>query len=200
MDISQQSKEALKRDFLKILPINQRSTRKLFTLGFIGLVGSGKSFIAEKLSKRLGIYVASNDAIRRFLNGRGIDGKAPSQMLVQDIAEASTEFLFQHKSSHIIDADLIKFHETARENSAKHGAVLVLVRITCPEEIILQRLESRRQDVHNLSLAGEDVYFQRKALHEALSFPETYFTIDSTQDVDGQIEMLVKKLEQDGVL
>ena len=202
MNISNQD---LVEKYLQNIDVKKGKTKKLFAIGFVGLNGAGKSFVAEKLSKELGLYIASNDKIRRFLNEEGFEGASPAQKLVQNIAENSTRFLFENKSSHILDADLIEFHHIAKKNADAYSAALYIVHLVCPEKLILKRLKDRNLEVKNssssnLSRVGAERYFERKEMHSKLPMPKIFFTIDTSNDVDIQIESLVDKLNGEKVL
>ncbi len=197
--------EKLVNEYLSTIFTESRNAKKLFILGFIGLNGVGKSYVAEKIADQLGLYIASNDSIRRFLNKKGFDGASPAQHLVQEIAERSTNYLFENNISHIIDADLIEFHKTARINANKYGAKLFLIKLVCPEEIILDRLNRRSKETEinpalNLSRVGAERYFERKRLHKSLELPEIFFSIDTSQEIDSQIEDLVNSLIKENVV
>lgn len=197
--------EKLVNEYIGAIVAQPSNAKKLFILGFIGLNGVGKTFISEKIAEKLGLYIASNDRIRRFLNTKGFEGASPAQHLVQEIAERSTNYLFENNISHIIDADLIEFHKTARINANKYGAKLFLIKLVCPEEIILDRLNRRSKETEinpalNLSRVGAERYFERKRLHESLELPEIFFSIDTSQGIDSQIEDLVNSLIKENVV
>lgn len=199
------SESELIEKFIRTIHVDPSNTKRLFTVGFAGLNGVGKSFVARRLSEKLGLYVASNDKIRRFLNEQGFEGASPVQDMVQKIGPASSAYLYEHKISHVIDADLYQLHQITRENARNHGANFFLVRLVCPEEIILERLERREREIRgnadaNLSRVGKDEYFKRKRLHESLPIPETFFTIDTSGDIDSQLDLLVSKLQAENVL
>lgn len=207
--------ERLLKKFLQTIGYPSKNTRRLFALGFIGTTGVGKSTVAILLSKKLNLYVASNDKVRRFLNKEGLPGKFPDQELLQQIAEESSRYLYKNKISHVIDADLIKFHEVAKKNAESHGAKFFLIHLVCPEEVILRRLRKRKEEIqrelkenpgsefasqgHSLSFKKE--YLERTKMHNTHPLPEyIYFTLDTSKNVDVQIDNLKQKLIEKGVL
>src|SRR5689334_16810217 len=113
--------------FLASINVRPHNTKKLFVVGLVGIIGSGKSYVAGLLAQRTGLYIGNSDVIRRFLNSEGFEGEAPVQQTLQYIAEHSSGYLYQKQVSHIIDADLVKFHDTARRNALNHGALFYLV-------------------------------------------------------------------------
>lgn len=199
------NKKKLIEEYLETIELNKYKTKKLFAIGFIGLIGIGKSFVAQKLEEKLGIFVAANDKIRRFLNQKGFKGDSPVQNILQEIAEATTIYLYKNRVSHIIDADLIKFHLLAKKISEENGADFFLIKLICPEEIIISRLEKRKAECKdnpssNFSRADMDEYFRRKEMHLLSPIPETFFTINTSGEIDLQISELAQKLNQEGVI
>lgn len=192
--------------FIKTIDASHGNTKKLFSIGLVGLTGSGKSTVAAAIGRKIGLYIGSNDSIRRFLNEEGFEGESPNQELLQKIAERASVYLYQNKISHIIDADLIKFHQTARKNAEKNGADFLLISVILSEEIILARLQKRNEEIKknpnsNLSRVGSKEYFRRKELHEELGLPQDiYFTFDNSQELNPQLDIFIEKLKKDGYL
>lgn len=201
--------------FLHTIDYPSGNTNKLFSVGLIGTTGVGKSTIAELLSKELNLYVASNDKVRRFLNKEGLPGKFPEQKLLQYIAEESSRYLYKNKISHVIDADLVKFHGVAKKNAENYGVKFFLIHLICPENVIFERLRERKKEIrrelkknpdsefadqgHSLSYKKE--YLERTKQHNMFPLPDyVYFTIDTSQNVDVQINKLKKKLKKESVL
>jgi adenylate kinase family enzyme len=201
-EMTKQQRDDLAEKFIRTIDAQAGKTKKLFTLGFIGLCGVGKSFVAQKISERLGLYVFSSDRTRRFLNDQGIEGINPSQEFVEYIGPVSSRYLFEKNISHIIDGDLIKLHPITRKNAEDNGAHFYMINFICPEDIILARIDRRcrENDSNNLSRAGREVYFKRKAMHESLPMPEVFFTIDTSRDVDAQLDELINRLREEKVI
>src|SRR3989304_6776326 len=164
------NKNNLVKKYIFQINTKHHNTKRLFAIGMIGVTGVGKSYIAEILAQNLGLYIASNDRIRRFLNDEGYGEESPEQLLLQDIAEQSSKYLYDNQISHIIDADLIKFYDVAKKNARKHKAKFYLIRVICSEKLILQRLKKRKEkiqrgDVTNLSRVSVEEYLKRKKIH-----------------------------------
>ncbi|EKE10968.1 MAG: hypothetical protein ACD_15C00165G0005 [uncultured bacterium] len=194
------NEEKIIDDFMKSVLADSQKTKQLFAIGFIGLIGSGKSCVAQKISQKLGLYVASGDGIRRFLDKNGITGERIVTRLMKRIGENFFHYLCQNNVSSIIDVDMIKHYDFFKDESEKFGAKLFVVKIDCPEEIILERIEKRSKDNElgkgaNLSRAGKKEYFKRKKLHETASLPKIFFNINTEKDVDEQIDGLILKLK-----
>ncbi len=192
--------------YLKTIDTPSGNTKRLFAIGMIGLNGSGKSTIAEALGKELNIYVASNDKIRRWMNEQGFSGDAPRQDLLQHIAETSSQYLYNQQISHIIDADLLKFHENARQKAEASAARFFLIRVITPEEVILERLGRRKEKINTkeattLSRAGAEEYFKRKQIHEEVPAPrEGVLTIRGDNDIIDNITTIINYLAEHDVI
>jgi uncharacterized protein (DUF2164 family) len=150
------------------------------------------------------LYVASNDVIRRFLNAQGFEGDAPVQQTLQFIAESFGIYLYEHKVSHIIDADLLKFYEAARNKAYSHGAKFYLIDIECADAVIRQRILDRGQEItagtsDNLSRADIAEYERRKAIHQEVSRPSCDFTVHTDQPLEPQLQSIITRLQGDGV-
>lgn len=193
-------------EFTKSIRYPSNNSRKLFTIRFIGLNGVGKTHVAKILSRKLNLYIASNDEIRRFLNRKGLKGKNPDQEVVRKMAGRLSPYLYNHKISHIYDADHISFNKYARGIATKHGSKFYLLHIICPEEVVFKRLEDRLKEIRhdsNLHLSRADMkeYLKRKKLHKKVGIPKNIFmTIDTSKKIDLQVKKLVSELKNDKVI
>jgi dephospho-CoA kinase len=207
--------DRLLNKYIGLINVQPKNTKRLFAIGLIGTIGVGKSTVSQEIAKRLGIFVASNDAIRRFLNGEGIPGVSPDQALVQRIAEESSRYLFDKEVSHVIDADLMRFYDVARKNVEGYGAKFYLIHLVCPEEIVLAHLRERDQKIQELMKTGEggemksvghslssvDDHMKSVKLHEEIPMPDNIFmTIDTSLPIERQLDELENKLKKEGVI
>lgn len=210
--ITLMNKEELLSKFLGQIRVKPENTKKLFSIGFIATTGVGKSTVSKEIANRLGLFVGSNDQIRRFLNNEGFPGIFPDQDTLQFIAEEASKYLYKNKISHVIDADLVQYHMRAKENAEMNGARFFLIHLVCPKNIIMEHLKERdkkillagvRGDLSNAghSLSSLKEYQERTRIHESTPLPNYLFmTIDTSKPLDPQISELERRLMIEGVI
>jgi len=189
--------EEIIRKYQDSLTASPHNTSKLFALGFIGLPGSGKSTLASKLEERLNLPLSRNDKIRRFLNELGFEGSSPRQDLMKVLAEARTEWYYKHHTSVIIDADFSEQRILSEQLAERNKANLLLVRITCSEQTSIDRITQRLKHGDSKGHSQGDLasYYKAVEKHRLYPTPETFFSINSEQPLDPQIEILFDKLK-----
>ena len=186
-----QSKITLAKEYIKQLNAKPSIISNI-VIGIIGLPGSGKSTIAAKLAERTGLLVVSNDNVRRFLNAHGYPGASPEQETLEFISNERTEYLLRNGISHIIDADLTGHIDGARSRAQKYGFKLVLIKVGCPEEIILDRITKRLIEGKSESQADIEKYHSRVKFQNNHASEQHDFLaiIDTSRDINTQIDRL----------
>ena len=122
-------------EFMKILPTIRRKTRGPVVVAMVGLVGSGKSFIAQELAEGIGAVVLKGDAIRVELR------KAEERYEGQSrIAENAAVEILRQGNNVVIDSDHIdaKKRASLRAKVKKHG-LLFFVRTHADYDIMAGR-------------------------------------------------------------
>jgi aminoglycoside phosphotransferase family enzyme/predicted kinase len=169
-----------------------------------GLPGVGKTYIAERLAERNNWYHLKTDFIRKKLAGLDIEQHyydhptlySPEMSLktYQEMMRRAEVYLKAGKSV-ILDATFNK--KKPREETfalaQKLNVKVCYIHFTCPEEIVLQRLEKRSREI-SASDATKEVYFKMKGNFE--TFGNKYgplLIIDTTDDL-GKILEKVEEL------
>ena len=194
--------QCLLDDYLSTLDMRPNNANRLFAIGFLGLPGSGKSTLADALGQRLGLPVNRSDQIRRYLNAKGFAGPSPRPDIMATLAEKRTLFYYEHQTSVIIDANFTEYAATSRANAATYGATLLLLNLTCPDEVAIERLQNRSQSNNTKdSSATADDYFRIKDCVAAFDpVTDPYAEVDTTLPLGPQIESLVGKMIADNYI
>ncbi len=121
-----------------------------------GLIGTGKSSIAQELAKRLNLKLISSDYVRKELAGiepkehlyenfgKGMYSKDFTEKTYQRIFKLAKEYLMQNKSV-ILDASFTKrSHRTKAYELAKElNADFLCIELICAKEELRKRLVRR---------------------------------------------------------
>ena len=121
-----------------------------------GLMATGKSFIATKLAKRLGIAFLRSDEIRKDLHGversqhrfemyrEGIYTANATERTYEALFNAAEQSLAQGRSI-ILDASFMSYEhrQLARQLAREAKARFRLIECTAPDEVIRKRLRAR---------------------------------------------------------
>ena len=125
--------------FLAKLDIKKRKTEKPVIVAVIGLVGSGKSAVAQELAKYIGATVIGGDDIRIGLRKQG-----ESYERTWAIAENASIEVVKQGGNVILDSDFVdeKKRASIREKVRKTGVRLVFVRTHCDLDVVVGRVLS----------------------------------------------------------
>src|ERR1700688_4020378 len=138
-----------------------------------GLPGSGKSTVAEGLSRTLSIPLFSVDPIEAAM-WRGGLAKDQTGIAAYEVAQALADEHLRLRHSAIVDAvNPVEAPRAAwRKLAAKHRVSLKIIECVCSDETMLrQRIEGRVRSIagtHELTWAN---LLQRRAEYEAWTDP-----------------------------
>jgi len=123
--------------FMAKLDIKKRKTDKPVVVAVIGLVGSGKSSVAQELAKHIGATVIGGDDIRIELRKQS-ERYEKSRAIAENVA---TEVVKQGGNV-ILDSDFVdeKKRASLREKARKAGMRLVFVRTHCDLDVMVGRV------------------------------------------------------------
>lgn len=150
-----------------------------------GLMGSGKSFLASKLAKRLGIEPIQSDIIRkkswglqysdRRLEeyGEGIYTRESSEKTYHNMFQEASLRLKRHEHV-IIDASFIKHSDRiAMRNMAKSfNARYLLIHCDAPDDVIHSRLVARIKQTQEPSDGRWELFYKQKSDFDAIGSEE----------------------------
>lgn len=127
--------------FIGILETSKRKTKDPIIVALIGLVGSGKSTVANALSKMIGATVIEGDKIRICLRKQNERYEG-----TRKIAENAAVEMIERGNNVIIDSDHIdpKKRASLREKAKAAGAKLLFIRTHCDYDVMVGRAITKR--------------------------------------------------------
>jgi len=151
----------------------------------VGLSGSGKSYVASRLSQKLGYKLLRSDEIRKKLAGlkptqsaksdfgKGIYTEKMTQKVYKTMVEEAKKVISQGGKV-ILDATFLKRWQ--RELVLRNFPSAVFIWVYAPEEEIVKRLKNRKGDVSDADIS---IYKRQKEIFEPPSELLTTFVIQS---------------------
>lgn len=165
-----------------------------FVIALIGPVGSGKTYVAEILARRLGARHINTDAIRVALRKRG-----QSESHAIAIAHRLQRGLIGTGKSLVLDHDIVNpvRRRELRERLRRFGARIYFLRIQTPERLILARLRRKRYTSRDLFRNADEairVYHFRKKFHARRRRFRPDFTINNARPLGLQLSQIIKTI------
>ena len=151
-----------------------------------GLPGSGKSYLANALSKKINAVHLSSDLVRKDLNKRGKYDFTDKEIIYTQMKRMLNDYLINGKNV-IVDTTFYKSKlrneiiEIAKRN--KSNAYFIIT--TAPEETIKERVSKKRND----SEADFEVYKLVKGLFDPVHID--YLELNTS---DESLEELINKV------
>jgi hypothetical protein len=173
-----------------------------------GLVGTGKSTVAEMLAKEEGWQVISSDVTRKSLAGiplmehrfeefdGGIYSREFSEMTYACMFDESREVL-SRGSSMIIDASFKKKEERdeARKLAEEMGARFLVVECTLDEETARLRLDERLRE-GSISDGRWEIFGQQQKDFDEIGEipPESHMVLDTSGPVEDVVSSIIERI------
>ncbi|MCS7258991.1 MAG: AAA family ATPase [candidate division WOR-3 bacterium] len=184
--------------------------RKLQLIMVMGLPGSGKTYIAERVAQKLGAHYLSTDIIRKEITntpieehrfegyGKGIYRADISQKTYAELYRRSYNYLAGGISC-VVDGTFA--WESSRielqDIASKTKAQFFIVHCTCPEKIILSRLK-RRPHTASVSDATPEIYFRIRDYFEPVKERQNYLEINTAKSVRENLLKIIKFINKTG--
>jgi len=153
-----------------------------------GLPGTGKSTVADGLSRSLSIPVFSIDPIEAAMWRNGL-ARSETGIAAYGVAAALADEHLRLGHSVIVDAvnPIEAPREGWRDLAAKHRAVLKIIECVCASEAVhRQRIEARRRDIDGMPEVPWLRVLERRAEYEP--WTDQRLTLDTS---DGTPEQLL---------
>ncbi|MCS7050067.1 MAG: AAA family ATPase [Thermomicrobium sp.] len=162
-----------------------------------GLSGTGKSVLARRLGRCLGVSVHSSDIVRKELAGVALERRLElpygADIYDPQLTQATYETLLERAEqairggrSVVLDATFLDpvWRQRAATIAARCGANAILIECRCPADIVEQRLRYRPQEPGQVSEATWAVYLEQRTRYGERMEPLPGFqhvTVDSSQ-------------------
>ncbi len=174
-----------------------------------GLTGTGKSFLAEKLGKRLGIEPLRSDVLRKRIFGvpslehrldkfgEGFYRSSATERTYDALLESARRSLTKGESV-VLDASFIRRRDRIRamDLARECGATLRILYCTAPESMIFSRLRQRIKRGDDPSDGRPEIYREQEKRFEQPEGDESQYCRqwDSTTDPNPVLQSIVREL------
>lgn len=174
-----------------------------------GLMGTGKSVLSKTIAPFLGVEILRMDVIRKEMLqispserqhadfGEGIYESGISRKVYDRALEEALKILKEGKSV-VIDASYKRREERMKafEAAKKIHADFYVVECVCPEEIIKQRLDTRKSDPKEPSDGRWEIFQAQKNDFDPITeFPESqHLLIDTAIDLEKCIRQIIRQI------
>ncbi|MCX7816240.1 MAG: AAA family ATPase [Syntrophales bacterium] len=175
-----------------------------------GLMGTGKSVLAERIGKRIGAEVIRSDVLRKEMFsipltehrldpfGEGLYTEDISKRVYARALERALSTLSRGKSV-IIDASYKRAEERKKVSKAAEtmGVKCFVVECLCPEETVKSRLESRMRTSSDASDGRWEIFeAQKKDFEPVREFPSSlHIRVDTSQSIERCEELVLTRLK-----
>jgi len=173
-----------------------------------GLVGTGKTVLAQALAKRLGLAVISSDVFRKQLASIPVSEhhfeEFASGIYSTDFTRKTYDTMFSEAKSIlteggsvILDASFIKAEERlkAKELAGETGANFFIIECSLDEERIKQRLAQRLKE-GSPSDGRWEIYEPQKKRFEPVAEvpPANHIVVDTSENADQMVRQIKAKI------
>jgi uncharacterized protein len=174
----------------------------------MGLTGTGKSYLARRLGKRLGVEPLRSDIFRKDIQGlsrfahqldnygTGIYTPKSTEITYQALLERASKDL-ELGQSVILDASFIRLHHRmqARALAFQKNARFMIIECVAPESVIRERLGKRVGSLNDPSDGRWEIFLLQQADFEPICEDERpYHRLrDSTEELNPFLTSLVRE-------
>jgi len=171
-----------------------------------GLMGSGKTFLAEAISEKFGIPIISTDKVRKEMLGidiyehhfedfgKGIYSEEKSDMVYETIRDKALSILFAGGSL-ILDGSFSKskYRKMMMDIANSTDANFLLIETKAPESIIKKRLKKRLETDKTVTDGRWELFHEQKKNFEPFAeIPESkHIVIDTSNSKEEMISKIV---------
>jgi aminoglycoside phosphotransferase family enzyme/predicted kinase len=170
-----------------------------------GVIGTGKTVLAEALARTCAVPVIESDRTRKWLAGIAPTERAPDSVYDAEFSRRTFDELFRRAEivlgsgrGVILDATFRsrELRGRARALAARHGRRFLFVETTCPDATLRERLR-RRAAGPSVSDATESLLARMRAAFEPVTelAPAEHVVVDTTEPPDALAPRVAHRLE-----
>ena len=171
-----------------------------------GVIGAGKTLLAEALARALALPLVASDRTRKWLAGVGATERAPAAAYEPAFSDRTFDEVFRRAAvvvgsgrGVILDATFRErdLRRRARELAARHGRPFLFVEATCDDATLRERLR-RRAAGPSVSDATESLLARMRAEFEAVTelAPAEHLVVRTTEPVPALVETVREALRR----
>lgn len=171
-----------------------------------GLMGTGKTTVAQSLTESTGANLLRSDVIRKELMGsqgdKSHDAPFNGGIYAPDRTRKTYEALFERTEEALEAGTMVivdaSFSQTTERNrftdlAKRKGRPCLLLQITCRRSLAFQRLDRRRQKGDDASDGRRDLYDLQAARFEFPGREESKMTVDTSKNVDYNVSLILSQ-------
>lgn len=199
----------LARKYFDLAWVYVRGRPRPILLLMAGLMGSGKSVLANRLSQELELFMITSDVVRKRLAGRpltahqaegfgeGIYTEAFSDRTYQAMLDEAGGIL-AHGGAVILDASFRRRRDRLRARAVADaaGAEFYAIEVTCPEEEIRRRLDARAKESGGVSEGRWELFAEQRRLFDPLTelSPAQHIVVDTSLPLEEVVRLVLGRI------
>lgn len=167
-----------------------------------GMMGTGKTTLAQALGQELGWPVVHSDAVRKGLAGltpttptptafgQGIYDEDFSRRTYEEMRHQAREHLAAGQNV-ILDGSYKRTaeRELVKQLAQENNAAAVFLYCACPQEVVLQRLDIRTQDPQSISDGREEILEAQARDFDPVDLTlSDYWGVNTNRDLPAVVE------------
>ena len=183
---------SIQETFNKYFPVVEGNKEKPYLVLFDALIGYGKSYVARRLAELDGSVIVDNNQVRYRLND--YDDKLAEQW--HELQNRRIKELLANGNSLIIDECLPINYQKKLDFYGNLGVPMIIVRLDCDKNVWAERLKKRLfNPPEEYSVISYDDAVELNSHYPThISDELVDFTIDTTDNVDEQIDKLANSI------
>ena len=172
-----------------------------------GLMGTGKTTLAEGLCQAINARHLRSDEVRKKLHGQpvlsrhedafnqGLYARSATQRTYEALLDRA-EGALQEGQSVVVDASFSQYDQRSRffEMARQRGVPLFLIVTECPAETALSRLDRRKEQAMDASDGRRELYDEQAARFDPIHKGSEVIRVDTSQDVDYTVQKILQRI------